>query len=107
MAHGQFVAVSVFVVMASPAGLHSAALSRAIFPPLRGEAPLFHSQFRRPLTSAGLFTSSSRRYKRVFQPVYAQARRSSPSIAKEAVASRKCKIRQSREMKYSILRLML
>ncbi|KAL7135815.1 hypothetical protein ABFS83_11G123200 [Erythranthe nasuta] len=70
--------------MASATGLHyTAALSRTILPLLHHRGTFLHPHFRRHSNSAGLFASFSRRCKREFQPVFAQARRSFSS----AVAS--------------------
>ncbi|KAL8545810.1 hypothetical protein ACS0TY_005795 [Phlomoides rotata] len=73
--------------MASTACLQTTAVARARLPFLRHPIPLLRSQFRRLFTSSGSLTLSSHQYKLPAQPVIAQARRSSSSMAKEEVAS--------------------
>ncbi|KAI3463014.1 hypothetical protein Pfo_019677 [Paulownia fortunei] len=74
--------------MACATCLYSTALSHTLLPFLHRRTPLIHSHFRRLLTSAGLFSLPSNRYKCLVQPVFAQARRSFSPVAKEeAVAS--------------------
>ncbi|KAK4409931.1 Peptide deformylase 1B, chloroplastic [Sesamum angolense] len=76
--------------MACATCVRSTALTRTLVPCLRRGPPLGHSTFRRihRFNSAGFFTLSSNSLKHLVPPVFAQARRSFSSMAKEeAIAS--------------------
>ncbi|KAL3640115.1 Peptide deformylase 1B, chloroplastic [Castilleja foliolosa] len=68
--------------------LHLTSFAHTLRPFLRRQTPLLRPHLRRPFNSSGVYTLSTARYKRPVQPVFALARRSFSSMAKEeAVAS--------------------